>query len=48
MEHHKKAKNNMPKYASRINLLITNVSSKHLPHNEVYELYSYGGKLKLY
>ena len=30
----------MPKYASRINLLITNVSSKHLLHNEVYELYS--------
>ena len=39
MEHHKKAKK-MPKYASRINLLITNVSSKHLLHNEVYELYS--------
>lgn len=40
LEHHKKAKKKMPKYASRINLLITNVSSKHLPHNEVYELYS--------
>ncbi|HGK0946593.1 TPA: transposase, partial [Streptococcus pneumoniae] len=40
LEHHKKAKKRMPKYASRINLLITNVSSKHLPHNEVYELYS--------
>ncbi|CAM4303238.1 Transposase IS4 family protein [Bacillus mobilis] len=35
LEHHKKAKKRMPKYASRINLLITNVSSKHLPHNEV-------------
>ncbi|MEY8351469.1 transposase [Bacillus cereus] len=35
LEHHKKAKKKIPKYASRINLLITNVSSKQFLHNEV-------------
>jgi hypothetical protein len=40
LAHHKKEKKKMPKLASRINLLITNVSKENLPYDQVYGLYS--------
>lgn len=40
LAHHKKMKKKMPKYASKVNLLVTNTSSEKLPATEVYAFYS--------